>query len=193
MIIDKSNVGRIAERIAMNELEARGFHIIDLAYTSKTFANVDFIASKGGQSFNVQVKGSSVYAGDRRAVHYGFCTEGHISNDAPMFNGKTAAALRADVVVLMGVRSPTDYWAVVLPVERAEEAAQLNLSAYYRLPKANGDSRKPGKVWIELDRSSAARKAETAEKVRERELLLAHLDAWDLAGPPGSDQLDKAA
>lgn len=47
MITDQKNVGQIAERMAMNELEARGFHIIDLAYTYRTFANVDFMASKG--------------------------------------------------------------------------------------------------------------------------------------------------
>lgn len=31
MQVERGNVGRIAERIAMNESEARGFHIIDLA------------------------------------------------------------------------------------------------------------------------------------------------------------------
>lgn len=180
MIIDQKNVGRIAERIAMNELEARGFHIIDLAYTSRTFANVDFIASKGGRSFNVQVKGSSVPMGKRRAIHYGYCVGAQVDGSMPVFNGKTDAALRADSIILMGVRSATDYWASVLPVERAEEAAQLNLNQYFRLPKADGSPRKEGKMYVEIDASPNARKLVHPEKSKERELLIAHLGAWEL-------------
>lgn len=184
MEVDSKNVGRIAERIAMNELEARGFHIIDLAYTSKTFANVDFIASKGGRSFNVQVKGTSLREKQRPAVQYGYCTKETVAGTIPMFNGKSEAALRADVIVLMGVYSPRRYTAVVLPVDRAEAAAQMNISLYYRATKKDGTARVENKVYVELEGTPRPRVPVPAEKVKERELLLAHLDAWDLLTPP---------
>lgn len=147
MEVVSKNVGRIAERIAMNELEARGFHIIDLAYMSKTSINVDFIASKGGDSFNVQVKGASNSAIDPRnrwGIQYGFCTDEVISKERTMFNGTSDAALQADIVVLLAVRSPSLYRAIVLPIAEAERAAQLNLDAYYRKPSRAGGRRKAG-------------------------------------------------
>lgn len=188
MEIHRDNVGRIAERIAMNELEAHGFHIIDLAYMSKTFANVDFIASKGGRAFNVQVKGASNNVSSRRAIHYGFCDDDIVAGTTKMFNGKADAPLKADVVVFMALRSPSDYWALVMPVDRAEAAAQINLDRYYRQPKANGEARKPHKVWVDLERSKKARKQADESTGRERALLLAHLNAWDLLAPPLLDQ-----
>lgn len=97
----------------------------------------------------------------------------------PVFNGKTEAALRADTIILMGVRSPTDYRASVLPVDRAEEAAQLNLNQYFRLPKADGSPRKEGKMYVETDASPNAKMVHP-EKSKERELLIAHLGAWEL-------------
>lgn len=185
MEVDKGNVGRIAERIVMNELEARGYHIIDLAYASRTFANVDFIASKNGRSFNVQVKATSVKPNKRRAVQYGYCNEELVADRAKtVFNGRTEAALRADVVVLVGVRSPKDYWAIVLPVDRAEECAQINIEQYYRQTKEDGSRRTPNKIFMELDVSLRARASVHPEKQRERDILLAHVDAWDLGAPP---------
>ncbi|WIY69544.1 hypothetical protein KB221_00630 [Aquidulcibacter paucihalophilus] len=184
MKVARVNVGRIAERIVMNELESRGYHIIDLAYTSKTFANVDFIASKAGQSFNVQVKGTSLKSGARRAVQYGYCTKEIVAGTVPMFNGKTEAALRADVIVLVGVYSPSKYHAVVLPVATAEQAAQTNIGQYYRGTKRDGGVRKENKVYVELEGSPKPRVPVHPEKIRERAILLAHLDAWDLAAPP---------
>ena len=184
MEVVKGNVGRIAERIVMNELESRGYHIIDLAYTSKTFANVDFIASKGGRSFNVQVKGTSLKTTSRRAVQYGYCTQEIVDGQDPMFNGKTEAALRAEVVVLVGVYSPSNYHAVVLPVAMAEKAAQINLDQYYRAAKRDGGVRKANKVYVELEGSPSPRILVHPEKMRERAILLAHLDAWDLAAAP---------
>lgn len=155
---------------------------------SKTFANVDFIASKDGRAFNVQVKGASNYASSRRAIYYGFCDDDIVAGRARMFNGKADAPLKADVVVFVGLRSPSDYWALVMPVERAEAAADINLDRYYRQPKANGDPRKPHKVWVDLEPSCRARKEANESTERERALLLAHLNAWDLLSPPALDQ-----
>src|SRR5690348_4413354 len=114
----------------MNELEARGFHIIDLAYMSKTSANVDFIASKGGRSFNVQVKGATnVFKSksDRWWVQYGYCDEAAVCGSREIFNSKSDFALSADVIALLAIKSPREYRAFILPVERAEQAAQINM------------------------------------------------------------------
>ncbi len=188
MQINKSNVGRIAERIAMNELEARGFHIIDLAYMSKTSANVDFIASKGGRSFNIQVKGATnVFKSpsSRWWVQYGFCDDKGIAGERPIFNSKTEFALKADVLVLLAIKSPSEYRAVVLPVEKAEEAAQINMDGYYRQPKTSGEKRKAGKFWCYLKPSANPRKANPS-KDKEQALLSSYADAWDTLGGLGS-------
>jgi Holliday junction resolvase len=179
--INSKNVGRIAERIAMNELEARGFHIIDLAYMSKTSANVDFIASKGGASFNIQVKGATnVFKspGDRWWVQYGYCDEAAISASRDIFNSKSEFALSADVIALLAIKSPREYRAFILPVEKAEKAAQFNLDGYYRQPKASGEARKPGKIWTNLEPAAKPRKS-NPYKEREQALLKEYEDAWD--------------
>jgi Holliday junction resolvase-like predicted endonuclease len=184
MGINSKNVGRIAERIAMNELEARGFHIIDLAYMSKTSANVDFIASKGGMSFNVQVKGTSVALDTpsaRWAVQYGYCDEDVVENRRPFFNAKSDFALKADVIVLLAVHSPSSYRSIVLPVEKAEEAVQINISGYYRQPKACGGKRAPNKVWTDLEAAARPRKLNPS-KDREREFLRRFENQWDSLG-----------
>lgn len=179
MKINSKNVGRIAERIAMNELEARGFHIIDLAYTSKTSANVDFIASKNGKSHNIQVKGmtNDLNTNSRWRVQYGYCTDKIIRKERPLYNGHSEAALEADVVILLAVNSPSKYRAIVMPVKAAEEAAQINISRYYRQKKRNDDPRKPGKIWVELEAPANPKKL-APEKDQEREQLLRHEDAW---------------
>ena len=182
--VNARNVGRMAERIAMNELEARGFHIIDLAYMSKTSANVDFIASKDGKSYNVQVKGTSNplnSPSSRWAVQYGYCDEEVVENRRPFFNSKTDFALLADVIVLVAVNSPSRYRAIVLPVARAEEAAQVNISGYYRQRKASGEKRTPNKVWTDLEAAAKPRKL-NASKDAERELLKAFEGQWDTLG-----------
>ena len=181
MQVERGNVGRIAERIAMNELEARGFHIIDLAYMSKTAANVDFIASKGGSSFCVQVKGMSNKPSARWTVQYGYCDEDIVERRRRFYNGKSDYALKADVVVLLAVKAPSQYRAVVLPVAQAEKAAQMNIDGYYRLPKEGGGKRTPSKVWIELEPSARPRTLNPARDA-ERALLLEHVDAWATLG-----------
>ncbi|MFO6448706.1 hypothetical protein ACLBKU_16355 [Erythrobacter sp. NE805] len=179
MYIGSRNVGRISERIAMNELEARGYAIIDLAYVSKTIANVDFIASKGGKSFNVQVKGTSLQDGDKPAVQYGFCTAETIAGASTFFNRRDDAALSADVVILLAVYSPSKYRAIIMPHEVAERAAQINLSRYYRRPRLDGGTRQPGKVWLALEGAKNPRKSDP-EQDEERGLLLEYENRWEL-------------
>lgn len=181
MQIDKKNVSRIAERIAMNELEARGFHIIDLAYMSKTTANVDFIASKGANSFRVQVKGTTNKPQARWAVQYGFCDENTVQKRHSFFNSKTAFTLQADVVVLLAVKSPSNYRAVVMPVKEAEQAAQMNMDGYYRQPKPGGGKRKPHKVWTDLEPTPNPRK-QNLFKEKEQAFLRPYADAWETLG-----------
>jgi hypothetical protein len=184
MEINARNVGRIAERIAMNEMEARGFHIIDLAYMSKTSANVDFIASKAGRSLNVQVKGASnpvISSSSRWWVQYGYCDEDIVEGRRTTFNGKSDFALKADVIVLLAVNSPSNYRAVVMPVEVAERAAQANLDGYYRQPKRDGGKRQPGKIWCDLDPALNPRKVDRF-KDAERSLLKEHESAWGTLG-----------
>lgn len=184
MEITSKNVGRIAERIAMNELEGRGFHIVDLAYMSKTSANVDFIASRNGRSFNIQVKGMSNViqsANHRWRVQYGYCNDEIVENRRPFFNSKTDFALMADVIVLIAVNSPSHYRAIVMPVAVAERAAQLNVSGYYRLPKADGGKRQPNKVWTNLKAATNPRKLDPL-KDEEQALLKDHQDGWARLG-----------
>lgn len=163
----------------MNELESRGYQIIDLAYMSKTSANVDFIASKEGKSFNVQVKGGSFKAGDRPAVQYGFCTDEVILGETTFFNRKSEAALLADVVILVAAFSPSEYRAIVMPAQAAEAAAQMNLDRYYRQPKLDGGKRKPGKVWLALEKAKNPRK-EDPEQDHERAFILQYEGCWNL-------------
>lgn len=184
MDINSRNVGRIAERIAMNELEARGFHIIDLAYMSKTSANVDFIASRDGRSYNVQVKGASTpltSPSTRWGVHYGYCDDDIVEKRRTVFNNKMDFALIADVIVLLAVHSPTSYRAIVMPVSVAEHAAQINLSGYYRMSKPDGGKRQPGKLWTHLDPAEKPKKVDLF-KDEERKLLREHEGAWDTLG-----------
>lgn len=186
MLITSKNVGRIAERIAMNELEARGFHIIDLAYMSKTSANVDFIASRDGNSFNVQVKGATNLfpsPSSRWWVQYGYCDVDAIEGRRKIFNRHSDFALMADVVILVAVKSPSKYRSIVLPIEVAEEVAQINMSGYYRLAKAGGGKRQPGKMWVHLEASSKPLKTNQSTE-KERALLIRYEGAWDTLEAP---------
>lgn len=181
MEINSRNVGRIAERIAMNELEARGFHIIDLAYMSKTSANVDFIASKGGKGFNVQVKGATNTPGSRWWVQYGYCDDDVVERRRPLFNGKSDFALKAHVIALIAVKSPSEYLSIVMPVKEAEEAAKMNMDGYYRQPKTGGGKRKPGKIWTDLEPAANPRK-QNPLKDKERAFLRHYEGAWETLG-----------
>ncbi|MBP8232493.1 MAG: hypothetical protein KAY22_09320 [Rhizorhabdus sp.] len=181
MEISARNVGRIAERIAMNELEARDFHIIDLAYMSKTSANVDFIASKAGHSFNVQVKGMSWVGKERARVQYGHCDDAMIERRSSVFNRHSNFALMADVIVLLAVRSPSKYRAVIMPVDAAEQAAQLNMDGYHRQEKVAGGKRKPSKLWTDLEGATTPRTVNTF-KDAERAHLQLFENMWETLG-----------
>lgn len=180
-MINANNVGRIAERIAMNELEARGFHITDLAYMSKTAANVDFIASKNGRSINVQVKGATWKDGGRAGIHYGYCDDAAIEKRRSMFNSKVDFAFKAEVIILVAVNSPSKYRAIVMPVEDAERAAQINLDGYHRQEKVKGGKRAPSKIWTDLEGPVKPRKANPF-KEEEREYIKKFEGLWDSLG-----------
>ena len=178
--IDKTNVGRIAERIVANELEARGFLVRDLNLEGLA-ANVDLLAGKDGKMWQVQVKGCTYdtnYEQNGWWFGYGFCTDEHIQNcDMPFFNRRTGA-FHADLVVLVCVRTPKEYQCVVLPIVVAEAAAQTNL-ALFRMKKHDGSDHKPGKVWF----SFYPTKARTPDRQKlldhEMQMLTPYKDKWD--------------
>ena len=144
MIIDGKNVGRIAERIVSNALEARGFRVTDLNRDGLA-ANADLLAVGYGKVWQVQVKGATNTLKGRPWVQYGYCTDKIINRKEPMFN-RHSSFYKADIVVLVAVRSPNEYCCVVLPIEIAEQAAQKNLDRYFRKLTRKGTPSKPGKV-----------------------------------------------
>lgn len=174
--INKHNVGRIAERIVSNELEYRGFRVSDLNKEG-TSANADLLAAKDGKTWQVQVKGSTEENG--WWFGYGYCTAAIIAGEETMFNRSIGSFYRAQIVVLVCVKSPHEYQCLVLPVEIAEQAAQINLKGF-RIPKSNGDPKKPGKVCVSLDWIPKARNPLRREVYEaEHELLTPYLDNWD--------------
>ena len=83
-------------------------------------------------------------------------------------------------MALVAVKSPSKYRIFVLPVEKAEEAAQLNLDRYYRQPrKRDGGVRKPGKIWILVEESSRDRVQDPLLD-KEREILQKSENVWKL-------------
>jgi hypothetical protein len=131
--IAKNSIGRIAERIVANELEFHGFLVRDLNLEGLA-ANVDLLAVKDGKIWQIQVKGALFDTNYENGwwFHYGYCKPEHISNHKePVFN-RSLGSFRADVVVLVCVKSPHEYQCIVLPVGMAEEAAQFNLNYAYR-------------------------------------------------------------
>jgi len=95
--INRENVGRIAERIAANEFEARGFRVSDLNKEGLS-ANADLLAVKGGRAWQVQVKGAT--SDGSWWVSYGFASQEKIDRQKPMYNS-TDSYYEADVVVLV--------------------------------------------------------------------------------------------
>lgn len=148
--IGKENVGKIAERIVANELEAHGFLVRDLNLEGIS-ANADLLAIKDQHVWQVQVKGATYnedYPNNGWWFQYGYCKDEHINDpNARMFN-RAKGAFKASIVAMVCVRSPFEYQYVILQVEAAEEAAQINLNYAYRPPKQNGGAHKPGKVWF---------------------------------------------
>jgi hypothetical protein len=176
--VNRHNVGRIAERIVSNELEYRGFRVSDLNKEG-TSANADLLAARDGKTWQIQVKGSTEDY-DGTWFGYGYCTDAIIAKKEPMFNKSASSFYKAQIVVLVSVKTPKEYSCVVLPVEIAEEAAQINLEYAFRTPKKDGSRRKPGRVWCEFyipPKMDDKRKARLKE---EQDLLRPYLDNWDI-------------
>ena len=178
--INQKNVGRIAERIVSNELEYLGFRVSDLNRDG-TSANADLLAVGHGKTLQIQVKGATNAKKERWWVQYGYCTDDIINDrNKTMFN-RHSSFYKADFVVLVAVRSPREYCCVVLSADIAEKAAQNALDRDYRIPKRNGDPKKPNKVWIAIDRNpKSLRSNELLEN--ERTLLEPYRDRWETIG-----------
>ena len=179
--VNKLNVGRIAERIVSNELEYRGFRVSDLNKEG-TSANADLLAAKNGETWQLQVKGRQ-----RNGwwVNYGFGTEEIIAGTKPVFNA-ASSFYKAQVVVLVSVKSPCEYCCVVLPVAEAERAAQLNLDHSYRNKKNDGSKKKPGKIWVSVRYIAKAKDACRLPLLEaEQDLLEPFIDNWDIESTIG--------
>jgi hypothetical protein len=176
--INRHNVGRIAERIVSNELESRGFRVSDLNKEG-TSANADLLAAKDGKTWQIQVKGATE-GGSTWWVNYGFCQQEVIDGHESMYNS-VESFYRAQVVILVSVKSASDYKCVVLPVKEAEKAAQLNLDHSFRNPKKDGSKKKPGKVWAYLEYNPTVRDPSRQPLLKaEREILTKYIDNWAL-------------
>lgn len=177
--IGKGNAGRIAERIIANELEYLGFTVRDLNLEGLA-ANADLLAVKDGQVWLIQVKGSRYneqYSNNGWWFQYGYCKEEHIAdNGAKIFN-RSKGSFRANIVALVCFRSPYEYQFIFLPVELAEEAAQLNLKYAFRGPRVNshpnmeGAPLKPGIVYFTLY-PTKARTPERQKGIDEEQKML---------------------
>jgi hypothetical protein len=174
--INKNNVGRIAERIVSNELEYRGFRVSDLNKEGNA-ANADLLAAKDGKTWQIQVKGCTEE--DGWWFGYGHCTDAVIARKSRMFN-RSNNFYKAEIVVLLCVKSPREYTMLVLPVAVAEEAAQVNLDGYFRRPKKDGGVHKPGRMYIAIDHPPQKSDSVTKEFYeKERSLLQPYRDNWE--------------
>ena len=174
--VNKSNVGRIAERIVSNELEYRGFRVSDLNKEG-TSTNADLIAAKSGCTWQIQVKGHTY---EDWWFVYGFCTDEIIHGREKMFNRKKNNFYKAQFVVMVCVKSPNDYQCLVVPVDIAEKAAQVNLEANFRRPKEGGGGRKPAGVYVSLD--SPCRSKDESKRAlceQEQQILKPYLGNWE--------------
>ena len=175
----RHNVGRIAERIVSNELEYHGFRVSDLNKEGAS-VNADLLAAKDGRTWQMQVKGASLKLGEDWWFNYGYCTGKTLQPQGRMFN--TAGGFyRAEFVVLVAVRSPSDYCCLVLPETKAEEAAQMNIDYAFRTKLNNGEPKKPGKAWTYLDYLMNTKDPiKRAAMKEEQDLLKPFINRWDL-------------
>lgn len=180
MKISKLNVGRIAERIVANELEARGFRVSDLN-SDGTAANADLLAVSPDLTLQVQVKGST-NTDAHWWVGYGNCTKPIIDrcNGETMFNQRSSF-YKATHVVLVAVRSPKEYSCIVLPADEAEKAAQLNLDRAFRKLNRHGQPMASGKVFVELEPRPNAQPHTIEGCEKERAILANYRDerGWE--------------
>ncbi|MFZ0640598.1 MAG: hypothetical protein WAN33_02965 [Candidatus Acidiferrales bacterium] len=91
--------------------------------------NADLVAISPSRMLQVQVKGATNKSKDRLWVGYGYFTDEIIEGKRPVFNGRQGF-YKADFVVLVAVRSATKYTCFVLPVDIAEDAAQLHRNTF---------------------------------------------------------------
>jgi len=182
-VVSQKNVERIVARIVANELEFRGFRVTDLNKDGLS-PDVDLLAARDGRSLQVQVKGASQV---RRSkgwenwwVQYGYCDADTIAQKQPIFN-RIASFYKADIVALVAVRTPNEYCCVLLPVEKAEEAVQLNLDRDYRTLTLKGSPRRPHKIWVYLDKTPKFRD-QTRKPLFDQELkiLNAYMNKWNV-------------
>lgn len=177
--INKTNVGRIAERIVSNELEYRGFRVSDLNKEGPS-ANADLLAAKDGNTWQIQVKGATE-GNDGWWFNYGRCNEAIIEHkETRMFN-RSSSFYEAKIVVLVSVKSPIEYCCAVLPVESAEKAVQINLDREYRTRRKDNRPKRPGPVWSSLNWIPERTTDERKDSFKaEQEILQSHRDKWDL-------------
>ena len=176
--INRHNVGRIAERIVSNELESRGFRVSDLNKEG-TSANADLLAAKDGKTWQIQVKGASS-GSSTWWVNYGYAQQETLDGTKKMYNS-VESFYRAEVVVLVSVLTARDYKCVVLPVDEAEKAAQLNIDHQFRIPRTDGAKKKPGKVWLYLAYDAKIRDQSRLPIMEaERDIISKYIDNWDI-------------
>jgi hypothetical protein len=172
----KANVGRMAERIAANELESRGFHVTDLNRDGIK-ANADLLAAKGGKTWQIQVKGSTWDQG--WWFNYGFCNESLIADKTLTVFNRADSFYKAQIVLLVCVKSPIEYVCVVMPTSQAETAAQLNLDLF-RMKKDDGSAKKPGKMWCDLDHIPQTKSKQREAILRkEQQIIKFYKNAWN--------------
>jgi len=176
--LDKHNIGKIAERIVMNELEYHGYRATDLNKDGLS-ANSDILVVKNGKTWQIQVKGATNKITDRWWVQYGHCNEKTISKESTVFNSKDSFYI-ADHVALVAIKSPSNYRIFIMPTKMAERAAQINMDRYYRKPKvSDGGIRKPGKIWVAVEGTERERQKDPLLD-EEREILQKSENQWEL-------------
>jgi hypothetical protein len=164
--IGPKNIGRIAERIVANELEARGFRVSDLNKEGVA-VNADLLAVRPGQTLQIQVKGAANKPKERCWIQYGHFSKGIIHEGEPIFNRKEGF-YKANVVICVAVRSPNDYSCVVMPIDKAEKAASLHRDAF----KTAGWPHGPTHMTLE----PRPRAPESTQVRQERKLLALYRD-----------------
>jgi hypothetical protein len=176
--INKDNVGSIAERIVSDELEYRGYRVSNLNNEGLS-ANDDLLAVKDGVTWQIQVKGSTEE--DGFWFGYGHATEGIVAGIEPAFNRKSTKFYKAEIVVLVCVKSPSVYQCLILSIEVAERAAQINMDHGLRTAKSDGSPKKPGKIFVCLDFVPKVKDPERQALIEEEvELLKPYRDNWNL-------------
>jgi hypothetical protein len=164
--IGRENVGRIAERIVANEPEARGFRVSDLNKEGVA-ANADLLAVKPDQTLQIQVKGAANKQKVPWWIGYGHFDEDVIHGGRPIFN-HVDSFYKANVVICVAVRSPKDYTCVVMPIDKAEDAARLHADSF----KAAGW--RQAKTHMSLEPPPRAKESEYIKQ--ERKLLALYRD-----------------